>query len=217
MRRTAVVFARAPRLGTVKRRLARTIGDRAALRFHTETLTGLLRRLTRRRDFRTMLAWTPDKARDRLAVRVARIAQGRGDIGERMDRACRRYPRGAVAIVGSDIPEANAADLRAAFRRLGSHDAVFGPAADGGYWLVALGTRRPARPFAGGRWSTDHALADTLRNFKGFRVAFLRTLRDVDTADDLPRPARACDPNAHPRRSPRKLAPRKPAPRKTET
>ena len=60
--------------------------------------------------------------------------------------------------------EAAAADLRVAFRSLGRFDAVFGPAEDGGYWLVALGPRRPAQPFVNARWSTQHALADTLRN-----------------------------------------------------
>jgi rSAM/selenodomain-associated transferase 1 len=186
MRDTVVVFARAPRLGRVKRRLGREIGERAALRFHTGTLLRLLRDLLRERRFRTVLAVTPDGARDRLPVRVERVAQGRGDIGTRMDTACRRFRRGNVAIVGSDIPDANADDLRAAFRALGRHDAVFGPAEDGGYWLVALGPRRPAQPFDKARWSTEHALADTLRNFRGHRVARVRMLRDVDTASDLP-------------------------------
>jgi rSAM/selenodomain-associated transferase 1 len=194
MKNTVVVFARAPRLGTVKRRLGRDIGERAALRFHTGTLLHLLRDLLRERRFRTVLALTPDGARDRLPVRVPRIPQGGGDIGARMHRACRAFQRGNVAIIGCDIPDANAADLRAAFRALGSHDAVFGPAEDGGYWLVALGTRRPAQPFDNARWSTEHALADTLRNFRGRRVRLTRTLRDVDNACDLPK---------HPRRSSR--------------
>jgi hypothetical protein len=186
MKDTVVVFARAPRLGSVKRRLAKAIGDRAALRFHTATLLQLLRSLQRRRRFRIVLALTPDGAKDRLPSKVARIAQGHGDVGQRMDSACRRYRLGNVAIIGSDIPDANAADLSAAFRALGSHDAVFGPAEDGGFWLVALGPRRPAQPFDNARWSTPHALADTLRNFHNHRVAFLRTLRDVDTVGDLP-------------------------------
>jgi hypothetical protein len=185
MKDTVIVFARAPRLGLVKRRLAKDIGDRAALRFHTATLIRLLRDLLRDRRFRTLLALTPDGAKDRLPVRVTRIAQGRGDIGKRMDAACRSFRQGKVAIVGSDIPNANAADLRAAFRTLGRHDAAFGPAEDGGYWLVALGPRRPAQPFVNARWSTEHALADTLRNFRRHRVARLRRLRDVDTARDL--------------------------------
>src|SRR6185312_14749495 len=148
--------------------------------------------LTRDRRFRTVLALTPDGARDHLPVRVARVAQGRGDIGRRMDTVCRAFRRGNVAIIGSDIPDACASDLRVAYRALGRNDAVFGPAEDGGYWLVALGPRRPAQPFVNARWSTKHALADTLRNFRGRRVAHVRMLRDVDTACDLPR---------HPRRS----------------
>ena len=192
MKNTVVVFARAPRLGAVKRRLARDIGDRAALRFHRATLIGLLRDLLKDRRFRTILAMTPDGARDRLPVRVARIPQGRGDIGRRMDIACRRFPRGNIAIVGSDIPDASAADLRAAFRALGTCQAVFGPAEDGGFWLIAMGPRRPSKPFVNARWSTQHALTDTARNFRGRRVGRLRSLRDVDTACDLP---------GHPRQS----------------
>ncbi len=183
-RDTVVVFARAPRLGAVKRRLAVAIGARAALRFHTDTLTRLLRTLCADRRFRTVLAITPDRARLRLAHRVAHVAQGSGDLGRRMERAFQRFPFCRVALIGCDIPDANAADVAAAFRSLGRADAVFGPAADGGYWLVAMGPRRPDRPFAGVRWSTRHALADTLANFARRRVALLRTLHDVDTAAD---------------------------------
>lgn len=185
MRDTVVVFARAPRLGAVKRRLAREIGDRAALRFHQQTLHRLLRALAADRRFRTVLALTPDHAHARLPVRLPRIPQGSGDIGRRMHAACRRYPRGKVAIIGSDIPAAGPTDVVAAFRALGHADAAFGPAIDGGYWLVALGPRRPSHPFAAARWSSPHALSDTLNNFVRHRVAMLRHLRDVDTADDL--------------------------------
>lgn len=185
MRDTVFVFARAPRLGTVKRRLAREIGARAALRFHRATLLALLHDLARDRRFRTVLAVTPDGARFPLPVRVARVGQGGGDLGARMQRAMARVPRGRVAIIGCDIPDARAADVRTAFRALGRAQAVFGPAEDGGYWLVGLSPRRPGQPFAKVRWSTSDALADTLGNFAGRRVALLRTLRDVDTADDL--------------------------------
>jgi rSAM/selenodomain-associated transferase 1 len=184
MRDTVVVFARAPRLGAVKRRLAREIGDRGALRFHSRTLTRLLRALAADRRFRTVLAITPDRARFRLPMNVCAMPQGPGDLGARMHRAFGRFPRGRVALVGCDIPDAGPPDARAAFRALGSAQAAFGPAADGGYWLVAMSPRRPARPFASVRWSTEHSLADTLANFAGRRVALLRTLHDVDTAAD---------------------------------
>jgi uncharacterized protein len=187
MKNIVVVFARAPRLGAVKRRLAREIGERAALCFHLATLTRLTRALAADRRYRTVLAITPDRARVRLPVRVARIPQGGGHLGIRMHRAFRRFPRRRVALIGSDIPDAGPADVRAAFRALGSAQAAFGPAADGGYWLVALSPRRPALPFASVRWSSEHALADTLANFVGRQVAMLRTLHDVDTAADLRR------------------------------
>jgi rSAM/selenodomain-associated transferase 1 len=177
------VFARAPRLGTVKRRLAREIGDRAALGFYRATSARLLRELAADRRFTTVLAITPDRARMARPRGVAVVPQGAGDLGARMHRALGRARRAAV--VGCDIPDLRAADVAAAFHALGRAPACFGPAADGGYWLVALGARRPARPFAGVRWSSPHALADTLANFAGRRVVLLRTLRDVDTAADL--------------------------------
>jgi len=182
-RDTVIVFARVPRIGTVKRRLARDIGDRAALRFYQGNLARLLRSLVRDRRFSTVLAATPGHVRVRWPVRVPIMAQGGGDLGHRMHRACAAYRR--VAIVGTDIPALGADDVAAAFRALGRAQAAFGPSDDGGYWLVALSPRRPARPFAGVRWSTSHALADTLANFAGRRVALLRTLRDVDTGTDL--------------------------------
>jgi rSAM/selenodomain-associated transferase 1 len=184
MRDTAIVFSRAPRLGAVKRRLASAIGDRAALRFHRATLLRLLRALAANRRFNTVLALTPDGARFVLPPRVIRIDQGKGDLGHRMHRALARFPHGRAAIIGSDIPAAGSDDLAAAFRALGSAEAVFGPAEDGGYWLIGLGPRRPARPFAAVRWSTAHALADTLSNFRGRRVAMLRPLSDIDSADE---------------------------------
>ena len=178
-----ILFARAPRLGTVKRRLAREAGDVAALRFHRAMLASLARRLGRDRRWRTVLAVTPDRAR--FPAPLPKVPQGRGDLGERMARALARDRRRAV-LVGSDIPGVGAGDIAAAFRALGGRaDAVFGPAEDGGYWLVGLGPRRPPDPFRGVRWSGPHALADTLANCRGRRVALLRRLRDVDDAADL--------------------------------
>lgn len=185
-RNVAIVFARVPRLGTVKRRLAAELGDRAALRFHATTLHALLRRCAADRRFRTVLAATPRHARMPMPHRIDRMTQGHGDLGQRMARLFRAFPHRRVALIGCDIPQAGAADLVAAFRSLGSAAATFGPAADGGYWLVGMAPgRRPARPFAAVRWSSPHALADTERNFPGRKIARLRMLDDVDTAADF--------------------------------
>jgi rSAM/selenodomain-associated transferase 1 len=178
---TLIVFARAPRLGTVKRRLARGIGAMAALRFYRGQLRRLLRELGRDRRWRTELAVTPDRVCWPAGLPMR--PQGRGDLGARMGRALARHRR--AVLVGCDIPGLGRTDIAAAFRALGRAQAVFGPAEDGGYWLVGLGPRRPPAPFAGVRWSSEHALADTLANCRGYRVALLRRLRDVDTVADL--------------------------------
>jgi glycosyltransferase A (GT-A) superfamily protein (DUF2064 family) len=88
-----------------------------------------------------------------------------------------------MVIIGTDIPGITPAHIAQAFRLLGRHDAVFGPADDGGYWLVGL-KRRPRlpHPFTSVRWSSPHALADTLANLEGTTVAFVATLSDVDDA-----------------------------------
>ncbi len=188
MKDTVFVFARAPRLGAVKRRLARDVGEMAALRFYRATLARTLRRLAADPRFETVVAVTPDRdaaGRPAWAQGLPVVPQGPGDLGQRMARAARRRPHGRVAVVGSDIPDLTAADVAHAFRMLGQAHACFGPATDGGYWLVALAPRRPSAPFAIVRWSTDWALEDTLANFVGRQVALIRELRDVDTGADL--------------------------------
>lgn len=176
-----VVFARVPRLGVGKRRLASHVGDRAALRFSRGQLAALSRELYTLRGTYRVMALTPDRHAHYVARGFYRLGQGRGDLGERMSRVFWRFPRRPVIIIGSDIPGITTADIRDAFQHLRGAHAVFGPATDGGYWLIGLAARRPAHPFAGVRWSTEHALADTLRNFPNRRVVLFRALADVDT------------------------------------
>ncbi len=181
----AVVFARIPRLGVGKRRLAREAGDRAALNFARHNLLRLLRRLRGLRGVELVLAAAPDHHARFAAPGFRRIGQGRGDLGARMQRVFNRFPRRRVVLVGSDIPGIQAEDIRAALHRLRGAAAVFGPAADGGYWLVGLSGRRVAAPFARVRWSSPYALADTLCNLPRREAAFLRRLSDVDDAASL--------------------------------
>ncbi|MBX9701500.1 MAG: TIGR04282 family arsenosugar biosynthesis glycosyltransferase [Acetobacteraceae bacterium] len=189
MRGTLILFARAPRLGTVKRRLARGIGAVPALRFHRTQLAGQVRTLGRDRRWRTVLAVTPDLTAQRgtrWPGGLQRQAQGGGDLGRRMGRALARH-RPLAVLIGCDIPGIRPADIATAFRALrAGAPAVFGPSEDGGYWLVGLGARRPERPFDAVRWSTGTTLADTVANLRGPRPpALVRRLRDVDTVDDL--------------------------------
>lgn len=188
-----VVMAKAPRLGAVKTRLAKGIGAVEATRFYRRTSLDLLRRLGPDPRWRTLIALAPDRAVHERGVwpgEAPRLGQGPGDLGARMGRLMRDLPPGPVVIVGSDIPGIARAHIAQAFGALGSSDAVFGPAHDGGYWLVGLKRiPRVADIFGDVRWSSEHALADTLENVAraGFAVATLETLADVDTAEDYAR------------------------------
>jgi rSAM/selenodomain-associated transferase 1 len=180
-----VLFVRAPRWGVGKRRLARDIGDAASLRFERAMLGLLVRRLARDGRWQLRLAVTPDHAsrRARLWPQGVPIApQGKGDLGERMRRALAACPPGPAVLVGSDIPSLCAHHIADAFRLLGHHDLVFGPAGDGGFWLVGA-RRSPRLPplFGPVRWSGPDALADTLGNLPpGVSVGFAARLEDVD-------------------------------------
>jgi rSAM/selenodomain-associated transferase 1 len=190
--RHLVIMAKAPRSGLAKRRLAADIGAVAALRVYRSMLTQLCRRLSSGSAWITWLYVAPDHAAHarRLWPRhPARRVQGRGDLGARMRRPLEELPPGPVVIVGSDIPALERHHIARAFKALGSHDLVFGPASDGGYWLVGA-RRRPHLPplFHDVRWSTRHALSDTLRGISGcYRIAMLETLDDLDDGADYRR------------------------------
>ena len=179
MRRTLVLFVRIPRLGAGKRRLARDIGVVAALRFERLMLAQSLRRLGRDRRWTLRLAVTPDRAAQRLGAHP----QGRGDLGIRMRRALAACPPGPKMLVGSDIPGLHTAHIAEAFALLGRHDIVFGPARDGGFWLIGCRHRPPefGPGFGAVRWSSPYALADVLANLpRSLPVGFAATLDDVD-------------------------------------
>lgn len=191
-RPTLVIFLRAPQRGAVKRRLARTIGPRAAHDFYARESSALIRRVGAGRRWRTVLAVTPDVFARRARFwpgGLTRVKQGGGDLGARMARAFITSPPGPVVLIGSDIPAIDAGHIAQAFAALTRFEAVFGPAADGGYWLVGLARRRIAaralarKLFAGVRWSGPHALDDTRANLPaGVSVARLDVLEDVDDA-----------------------------------
>jgi hypothetical protein len=188
MRRTLVLFVRAPLLGSGKRRLAREIGDIAAVHFERTMIALLLRRLAKDRRWRLRIAVTPDKDRRRArhgCRRAEAVGQGEGDLGIRMRRALETCPPGPVVLVGADIPALDARHVATAFHLLGSHDLVFGPAEDGGFWLV--GARHPQRMpplFQRVRWSGPDALAGTLAGLpRRIKVGYADRLEDVDDGD----------------------------------
>lgn len=188
--RHLVVMVKEPVAGRVKTRLARDAGVAVATRFARTTARNVIGRLDQPRRWRLHLAIDPPGglASRALPAGPRRFTQRRGDLGARMQAIMDRRLIGPVVIVGADIPGLAARHIAAAFAALGRHDAVFGPARDGGYWLVGFRRSRGVpRAFMNVRWSSEHALADTVRNLDGHRIARLETLDDVDSGADLRR------------------------------
>lgn len=180
-----ILFIKAPRLGAAKTRLGAEIGHIAAWRFYNVMLQQLWKRLGHDRRWQTQLAVSPDRNNARWPVHLARFGQGRGTLGTRMARAMRR-DAGPVVLVGGDLPRLDSHHVALAIRSLRRADVVFGPAKDGGFWLVGLRrTQWANRLFKNTRWSSPYALADCLNNLPNTaRITMLETLSDVDTVDD---------------------------------
>lgn len=183
-----IVMLKAPRMGSVKTRLARDIGLAEATRFARVCAIATITRLRRDPRWRVLLAVTPDSAaRDGAWPKgLPRTSQGRGDLGARMGRLLVAHK--PALLIGADIPAVSPGAIAQAFALLRRSDVVLGPAEDGGYWLIGFNRLAPRqRLFAGVRWSTPFALADTIASLSGARIAHATRLADVDGGEDYRR------------------------------
>lgn len=184
-----VVMLKEPRAGRVKTRLGRDIGMTAAAWWFRHQSASILRRLDDPR-WHLVIAASPDSAASTCRIwpaHLPRMAQGGGDLGQRMAGIIHRLRPDPVVIIGGDIPGITPFHIAQAFGALGSAPLTFGPADDGGYWLIGFsGPRPPPAGFLSGvRWSTRHALADSIATAPDLRHRLVATLGDVDTAADL--------------------------------
>ncbi len=189
---TLLVFAKAPRPGTVKTRLAREVGHPAATAVYRRMGRLIVDRVAPAPAIPTV-CYDPDGAeaevREWLGPAPRRYwYQGGGDLGARMSRMFgRAFERsGRVVVIGTDTPSVTAQTVTRAIGALDSADVVLGPARDGGYYLMALREPRPGL-FAGIPWSTESVLAETLARCTalGLSVTLLEVESDIDTAEDL--------------------------------
>ena len=189
MKTCVVVFGREPISGKVKGRLAAGIGGEAAARVYAAILEHTLE-VARNSGARVVLslADVPSGSWAREVDAVVEIQLG-NDLGDRMDDAfARRFAEGEgrVVMVGSDCPWFTATHVAKASAKLGGADAVLGPAADGGYWLVA---QRPPglAMFARIPWSSPETLEETRKRISalGGTWSELEELVDIDTLEDL--------------------------------
>lgn len=183
-----MIFTRNPELGKVKTRLAKTVGDRAALEIYTfllEHTADIAREVQVDRQVHYSIDIREGDLWDR--EHFEKRKQSGTDLGMRMARAFEQgfqdgYQK--IVIVGSDLYELQAADIERAFLSLDQHDVVIGPALDGGYYLLGMKQLEPAL-FQYKSWGTESVYKDTMDHLKDRSVAILETKNDIDTYEDL--------------------------------
>lgn len=188
MRPVIIVFAKAPVPGRVKTRLVPPLSpvDAAALHaaFVRDTLESL--EALNAADVELHTDVETDAWRD---LRVPRRLQHEGGLGLKMLKALaeallRGHPR--AVILGGDSPALPPAHLLALLGL--DADIALGPADDGGFYAIAARRTHPEM-FAGARWSSPHALADTVRASTAARLstAIGPAWFDIDSIDDVAR------------------------------
>ena len=182
MKPALYIMAKAPIMGRAKTRLAADIGVTHAKRIYRRMMSAVIRG-TQDPRWDTYLMVTPPLMLGHVPEwdGLTQIPQVSGSLSPKLAQVFSGrllYGRSPSVVIGTDCPQVGARDIAAAFRALKSSPAVFGPASDGGFWL--MGSNAPLRPktFEGVRWSSEYTFAD-MREKLG-DVAVLRTLTDVD-------------------------------------
>ena len=189
-----IIFAKAPVPAEVKTRMCPPLTPDEAASLHGSLVMDTVERTRSLRGFDRFLACLPGKDHPFFQTLAARHRlhlhdQAGANLGQRMNHALttvlnRGYS--SAVLVGTDVPDLSAQTYTHAQKALQSHDVVFGPTKDGGYYLV--GIKKPAPElFATIPWSTDHVLTQSRTQAQrlGLTVALLDMKRDIDTMDDL--------------------------------
>ena len=183
------VFVRPPEPGVAKTRLAPVLGETGAAELYGAFVQDTVR-LCAAVEGGAVELWSADLSEPDARRGLERFGfpiheQPRGDLGERISAALFQGVRdhGQAIVIGSDSPSLPTSLVTDATRALQTADLVLGPTHDGGYYLI--GVRGEAPIFDRVRWSTPHALADTLAANRGRDVRLLSPWYDIDTAADL--------------------------------
>jgi rSAM/selenodomain-associated transferase 1 len=189
-----IVYAKAPKPGQVKTRLARAVGNGRAAEIYRAMLSGFLARLRSvKRRWHVSIHYTPADQETLLVPDVPqdvpRLPQCAGDLGARLKASFASAfaaGRDPCVICGTDSPDLPIAYLEEAIEELSSHDVVLGPTQDGGYYLVGLRAHLP-QLFDGIPWSTEDVFRTTLSRAQalGRTVHTTPAWHDVDTLEDL--------------------------------
>ncbi len=184
-----MIFVRNPIPGTVKTRLAKSIGNQKALEVYHQLMAHTAA-VSAAAEADCKVFYSTETVRGDVFDdnRFQKGVQHQGGLGERMEsafsEACLRYHK--VVIIGSDCYDLDSERLNHAFEALEENDVVIGPAFDGGYYLIGMKQLHPEL-FRNKTWSTQSVLPDTIQSIVqlGKKYTLLPALRDIDHLSDL--------------------------------
>ncbi|WP_299005480.1 TIGR04282 family arsenosugar biosynthesis glycosyltransferase [uncultured Tenacibaculum sp.] len=183
-----LIFTRNPELGKVKTRLAKTIGNEAALDIY-KFLLEHTKQVTQNLSCDKAVYYSVKVRENDIwnATTYQKHLQDGNDLGIRMHNAFQQaFSTGyeKVVIIGSDLPDLTSEHINKAFEKLNANDVVMGPAEDGGYYLLGM-KKLHANIFQNKDWGTSTVRKDTLNDLQNESVHLLETLNDVDVFDDI--------------------------------
>ncbi|MDC1171343.1 TIGR04282 family arsenosugar biosynthesis glycosyltransferase [Alphaproteobacteria bacterium] len=188
-----IVFAKEPRIGNVKTRLATDIGYVNATFWYRQHLAILIKELTNKLPFKKKYLFvSPNNSKRNFTYYTSKgweiRYQSNGELGKRMKDALNNTGEGPRLLIGSDIPGIKIKHIKFALKELTKTKAVFGPARDGGYWLIGMARYQKAPEMKNVRWSSEHALVDTIRCFnQKTTISYVTTMNDIDNGQDFER------------------------------
>ncbi len=183
-----IIFTRNPELGKVKTRLAKTIGNQAALSIytfllnHTQAITKEIS--ASKQVYYSEEIWENDIWDSSI---FEKKLQSGSDLGERMHNAIKKgFDDGFtnIVLIGSDMYDINQVDIEHAFSCLKNNNFVIGPAEDGGYYLIGM-NKLHLTVFTNITWGTYTVLDKTLEHLKNESFTLVSLKNDIDTYEDL--------------------------------
>ncbi len=183
-----IIFTRNPELGKCKTRLAKTIGDQAALnvyKFLLQHTANVAKKIEASRyAYYSVKVRENDIWNEKFFNKKQQFGE---DLGLRMQNAFQELfnlGHKKVIIIGSDLYDLDQKYINEAFTKLDTHDAVLGPALDGGYYLFGMKKVIP-NVFTNKNWGTETVFKSTTKDLKNYNVYLTKSLNDIDTFEDL--------------------------------
>ncbi len=183
-----IIFVKNIVLGKVKTRLAKTVGNDAAFQVYKYLVEITEKETENLEDFDKHIYFS-DVVIDTKWKNDKKFVQKGNDLGQRMKNAFQHgFDLGYENIIGlgSDLPDLTKNEIDAGLAVLKEKDVVFGPATDGGYYLIGMNKMFPSI-FENKPWSTNILLKETLNELENQSISFglIKELNDIDTFEDL--------------------------------